>query len=204
MIIVKSHKFLGKEYLNYKKKKSNIFFEDARTFVKNCKKKYDLVVIDLFFGDGVPEHLTTKEFYRDVKKCMVKDGILLNNTVVDLDKVETLDFVLSTFRSEFKNIYYFFDKELVEKTGVKITNLYVLVTDKKNIKDLKIDYSQIPQVLRKRVFSTLGNIKKFENKDYSRYVIIDEMNNYSHLFAKSMSSFRKLISTSIPSRILIN
>ena len=135
---------------------------------------------------------------------MVKDGILLNNTVVDLDKVETLDFVLSTFRSEFKNIYYFFDKELVEKTGIKITNLYVLVTDKREIKNLKIDYSQIPQVLRKRVFSTLGNIKKFENKDYSRYVIIDEMNNYSHLFAKSMSSFRKLISTSIPSRILIN
>ena len=48
------------------------------------------------------------------------------------------------------------------------------------------------------------DIKKYENKDYSRYVIIDEMNNYSHLFAKSMSSFRKLISTSIPSRILIN
>ncbi len=135
---------------------------------------------------------------------MVKDGILLNNTVVDLDKVETIDFVLSTFRSEFKNIYYFFDKELVEKTGIKITNLYVLVTDKREIKNLKIDYSQIPQVLRKRVFSTLGNIKKYETKDYSRYVIIDEMNNYSHLFAKSMSSFRKLISTSIPSRILIN
>ena len=135
---------------------------------------------------------------------MNKDGILLNNTVVDLDKVETLDFVLSTFRSEFKNIYYFFDKELVEKTGIKITNLYVLVTDKREIKNLKIDYSQIPQVLRKRVFSTLGNIKKYETKDYSRYVIIDEMNNYSHLFAKSMSSFRKLISTSIPSRILIN
>ena len=129
---------------------------------------------------------------------------MLNNTVVDLDKVETLDFVLSTFRSEFKNIYYFFDKELVEKTGLKITNLYVLVTDKREIKNLKIDYSQIPQVLRKRVFSTLGNIKKYETKDYSRYVIIDEMNNYSHLFAKSMSSFRKLISTSIPSRILIN
>ena len=135
---------------------------------------------------------------------MVKDGILLNNTVVDLDKVETLDFVLSTFRSEFKNVYYFFDKELVEKTDIKITNLYVLVTDKREIKNLKIDYNQIPQVLRKRVISTLGNIKKYETKDYSRYVIIDEMNNYSHLFAKSMSSFRKLISTSIPSRILIN
>ena len=135
---------------------------------------------------------------------MVENGILLNNTVVDLDKIETLDFVLSTFRSEFKNIYYFFDKEFVEKTGLKITNLYVLVTDKGKIKNLKIDYSQIPQFLRKRVFSTLSNIKKYNNKNYSRNVIIDEMNNYSHLFAKSMYSFRKLISTSIPSRILIN
>ena len=135
---------------------------------------------------------------------MFEDGILLNNTVVDLDKVETLDFVLSTFKSEFKNIYYFFDKELVEKTGANITNLYVLSTDKKNIKDLKIDYSQIPQTLKRRVSSTLKNMKKYENEDYSRNVIIDEMNNYSHLFAKSMSSFRKLISTSIPSRILIN
>ena len=58
----------------------------------------------------------------NIAGCMVKDGILLNNTVVDLDKVETLDFVLSTFRSEFKNIYYFFDKELIEKTGANITS----------------------------------------------------------------------------------
>ena len=71
---------------------------------------------------------------------------------------------------------------------------------KENLTILIILYEENLKVIEK----CLSNIKKYNNKNYSRNVIIDEMNNYSHLFAKSMSSFRKLISTSIPSRILIN
>ena len=36
------------------------------------------------------------------------------------------------------------------------------------------------------------------------YLIYDEKNNYSEIFSRSMTNFRKTVSISIPSRILIN
>ena len=62
---------IAETFFKYKKNDNNFFFEDARTFVKKCKKKYDLIVVDLFFEDGAPEHLTTFEFYQNLKNDMV-------------------------------------------------------------------------------------------------------------------------------------
>ena len=59
------------------------FFEDARTYVRKCKKRYNLIIIDLFFADGIPEHLTTIEFYNDLKNCLYDDGILISNSITD-------------------------------------------------------------------------------------------------------------------------
>ena len=74
---------IAKKFFGFKKKSMNFFFEDARTFVKNCPRKYNLIIIDLFFADGIPEHLTTVEFYNDLKKCLNKNGIILSNSVGD-------------------------------------------------------------------------------------------------------------------------
>ena len=35
-------------------------------------------------------------------------------------------------------------------------------------------------------------------------LVYDEKNNYSEIFSQSMTTFRKIVSLSIPSRILIN
>jgi|TARA_Y100000294_G_scaffold175209_1_gene194780 spermidine synthase len=193
------------KFFNYNKKNTNIFFEDARTFVKNCKKKYNLIIIDLFFADGVPEHLTTKEFYNNLNNCLDSQGIVLSNSVADFLNEDTLKSVLSTFNSVFNKVYYFYDKEFMIKTNIKITNLYVLATNKNKLNNLDIKFENIPKKMRHRLISTLRNFNKFSKKNtHKKYILYDEKNNYSHLFSKSMSNFRKLISMSIPSRILIN
>tara|TARA_B100000579_G_C22824378_1_gene852307 strand:- start:89 stop:1720 length:1632 start_codon:yes stop_codon:yes gene_type:complete len=193
------------KFFNYNQKNTKIFFEDARTFVKNCKKKYNLIIIDLFFADGVPEHLTTKEFYKNLNNCLDSNGILLSNSVADFFNKETLNAVLSTFKSVFNSVYFFYDKEFITKTNINTSNLYVLATNKEKINNMNIELQNIPKNLRSRVISTLKNLNKFDKENYqNKYVLYDEKNNYAHLFSKSMSSFRKLISSSTPSRILIN
>ena len=192
-------------YFNYDKEFANIFFEDARTFVKKCNKKYNLIIIDLFFADGVPEHLTTKEFYNNLKKCISANGILITNSVADFSNDETLKSVLSTFNSVFNKVYYFYDKEFMKTSNIKTANLYILATNKEKLKNSNIKLDKIPNKVKPRVIATLKNMKKFKNTEESKkFILIDEKNNYSHLFSKSMSLFRKLISNSIPSRILIN
>ncbi len=43
---------------------------DARTYLRSCESGYDVVIVDLFHGDGVPDYLVTREFFRDLKRCL--------------------------------------------------------------------------------------------------------------------------------------
>ena len=57
--------------------------EDGRVFVKRALKKglkYDLIMLDAFDHEYIPEHLLTQEFLREVKQIMTPGGVLASNT----------------------------------------------------------------------------------------------------------------------------
>ena len=196
---------IAEKFFKYKKINTNLFFEDARTYVRKCKKKYHLIIIDLFFADGIPEHLTTIEFYKDLKNCLYDDGILISNSITDFSNNLTLNAVLSTFNAVFKNLYYFYDKTYVDQSSIKVTNLYTLATNKGKLKSLNFKFDHVPEGMKTRLSSTLKNINIFKEEEMNKKnIIYDEKNTYSEIFSKSMQSFRQLVSSSIPSRILIN
>ena len=49
----------------------------------------------MFFADGIPDHLTTIEFYNDLKNCLYDDGILISNSITDFSNNLTLNLDLS-------------------------------------------------------------------------------------------------------------
>lgn len=60
-----------------------VFEEDGRVFVKRAIKKgrkYDLVMLDAFDHEYIPEHLLTREFLSEVKKVLTPDGVMAANT----------------------------------------------------------------------------------------------------------------------------
>ncbi len=196
---------IAKNFFQFKKRNMNFFFEDARTFSKSCPRKYNLIIIDLFFADGIPEHLTTVEFYRDLRNCLNKKGVIVSNSVGDFSNSNTLNSVLFTFNTIFKDVYYFYDKPYIQQSPIKVTNLYILATNNKDIFNSKIRINNIPIIMKKKVISILKNRNKFEMTNLENdYLIYDEKNNYSEIFSRSMTNFRKTVSISIPSRILIN
>ena len=196
---------IAENFFQFKKRNMNFFFEDARTFSKKCPRKYNLIIIDLFFADGIPEHLTTVEFYHDLRNCLSKNGIILSNSVGDFSINNTLNSVLFTFNSVFKDVYYFYDKSYIQQSTIKVANLYILATNNKNVLDSKIKISDIPKSMSKKIISILKNRNKFKMTNLQDdYLIYDEKNNYSEIFSQSMTTFRKIVSLSIPSRILIN
>ena len=196
---------IAERFFKYKKNNTNFFFEDARIFVKKCKKKYDLIIVDLFFEDGSPEHLTTVEFYKDLKNCLKDEGILISNSIADFSDNLTLNTILSTFNAVFKNIYYFYDKIYVDQAILKTTNLYILASNKKGHKKIDIKLENVPNNMHPKILHTLKNINKFKKENFNKEnVLFDENNRYSKIFSKSLASYRKLISNVIPSRILMN
>lgn len=60
-----------------------MFEEDGRVFVKRAGKsgrQYDLIMLDAFDHEYIPEHLLTQEFLFEVKALLTTDGVLAANT----------------------------------------------------------------------------------------------------------------------------
>jgi spermidine synthase len=57
--------------------------EDGRLYIKRAglrKEKFDLVILDAFNGDYIPEHLMSAEFLEEVKKLLPANGMVVANT----------------------------------------------------------------------------------------------------------------------------
>ena len=75
---------VASEYFDFKETdKISVDVGDARVFIKRQGlrgEKYDLVILDAFNGEYIPEHLMTKEFLEEVKRLLPENGMVLANT----------------------------------------------------------------------------------------------------------------------------
>jgi predicted membrane-bound spermidine synthase len=63
-------------YLN---KNVNTFYEDARYFLNHCKKKYSIVLVDIFKGEEQPSHILTLESLKKLKTNLSDSALVLIN-----------------------------------------------------------------------------------------------------------------------------
>jgi len=63
--------------------RTTVYEEDGRVFVKRMQRrgvKYDLVVLDAYDHEYIPEHMLTLEFLQEVKSILGERGVLAGNT----------------------------------------------------------------------------------------------------------------------------
>jgi spermidine synthase len=95
---------------------TEVFEEDGRVFVKRMRKrgmKYDLVMLDAFDNEYIPEHLLTREFLNEVKGLLSERGVLAANTFA---ASRLYDHESATYYSVFGDFY-----------GLKTNNRVILV-----------------------------------------------------------------------------
>lgn len=64
----------------------HVFIEDGRVYVKRAaaqKPNYDMVMLDAFDADYIPEHMLTREFLEEVRADMAPHGVIVANTFSD-------------------------------------------------------------------------------------------------------------------------
>lgn len=97
---------VAQKYFNFRMTSTNNVSEgDGRVFVKRAIKKgikYDLIMLDAFDHDYIPEHLLTQEFLREVKKIMTPGGVLTANT---WSSSRLYDHESTTYESVFGRFY---------------------------------------------------------------------------------------------------
>ncbi|HVG94969.1 MAG TPA: fused MFS/spermidine synthase [Planctomycetota bacterium] len=81
---------------------------DARTVVRDAARssdvRYDLVYMDAFGDLGVPWHLTTLDFVRDVKSAMPPGGVYFANSIDVFDSGRFVGAMYATLRAAFAHV----------------------------------------------------------------------------------------------------
>lgn len=79
---------------------------DGRTFVKRAigKQSYDLVMLDAFDDEYIPEHMLTREFLNEVRQVMKPNGVLAANTFSNSALYDNESTTYQTVFGEFYNL----------------------------------------------------------------------------------------------------
>jgi len=108
-----------------------VFAQDGRRYVQTTGERYDIVVIDAYYADSLPFHLTTQEFLREVKAKMNPDGVVVYNVISALegDKSRLFRSMYKTASTVWTDIRVFPVDTGQGDTPQAVQNIAVLATD---------------------------------------------------------------------------
>ncbi len=108
-----------------------VFVEDARRYVQRCEETYDIVMIDAYYADGLPFHLTTREFFDEVDGVLAPGGVVAYNVISSVEGERS-----ELFRSMYRTAQESWDRLWVFPIGLggdgnllTNRNIIVLATD---------------------------------------------------------------------------
>ena len=78
---------------------ANIFQEDANLYITSCKKKYDVILVDIYQDKTYPKHCATQTFFQACQKLLKQDGIIAINCA----NMSQYKLLLNQLRSVFNN-----------------------------------------------------------------------------------------------------
>jgi spermidine synthase len=55
--------------------------DDGRRFLQRSDERYDVIMVDAFYSDGVPFHLTTLEFVELMRERLTPGGVIATNVI---------------------------------------------------------------------------------------------------------------------------
>lgn len=184
----------------------SLWIADARTFVRNCAGSYDLVFVDLFVGDGTPEHLMTREFLTDVRRCLAPHGAVAANSFLDIDYPNSYSALLATFADVFGTVAF---AHIPVGTGG--TNGFVIASRQEyglvRLRELEADLDLVPPALQGLIDATLTSLVVMSRHSpflARQPILTDASNRLSVLAAPAQMAYRQRILRSIPDTLLVN
>jgi predicted membrane-bound spermidine synthase len=98
---------VGRKYFDNDDKRITPFIMDGRTFLTAYNKQYDFILVDAYRQPYIPFHLTTVEFWQEVKTRMKQDGIVgINVASVNGVNNTLLKMIYRTMREVFPTVFH--------------------------------------------------------------------------------------------------
>jgi predicted membrane-bound spermidine synthase len=115
---------VGHEYFDMNESNFNAVAQDGRYFLVNSSEKYDVIAIDAYRPPYIPFHLTTREFFAEVREHLTENGVVAINVGRTRSDWSLVEVLASTLKAEFPNVY------LVDlaQPGQDLINVLVVAT----------------------------------------------------------------------------
>ncbi|MFQ5849720.1 MAG: fused MFS/spermidine synthase [Candidatus Binatia bacterium] len=83
--------------------------QDGRLYLMHTPRRYDLVLLDAYYADAIPFHLTTREFFQTADQKLTLNGVMVINIIgaISGPKSKMVRSLVKTLRETFPQIYLF-------------------------------------------------------------------------------------------------
>jgi predicted membrane-bound spermidine synthase len=96
---------LGRQYFHLDEPNVNNIVRDARSYLHISDHKYSIVGIDAYRQPYIPFHLTTKEFFEEVRDHLRPDGVVMINAGRTATDFRLVDVIAATMRAVYPHVY---------------------------------------------------------------------------------------------------
>ena len=93
---------LSNEFIPEEIKKINLFVEDGIEFLKKDKKKYELVFLDAYDGDKIPDSFLEEKTIENINRVLTEDGVLAINYAMSFKAIVFFQNYIGKLKRYFK------------------------------------------------------------------------------------------------------
>lgn len=98
---------VARQYFDMREPNLHVFEEDGRAFARQTKASYDVIAIDAFQQPYIPFHLTTVEFFQELRAHLSENGVLTLNTGHTRTNFSLVQAFVNTLSRVFPSVYVF-------------------------------------------------------------------------------------------------
>jgi spermidine synthase len=131
---------VAKKYFSFQEGKNlRVHAQDGRLFLTRTAQRYDLILVDAYFRDSIPFHLTTREFFQVSDQKLTSNGIVVVNIIgaVTGPGGKITRSVIKTMRGIFPQIYIFATRRADNASLDTIQNAIVVATKEPQRLDIR-------------------------------------------------------------------
>ena len=129
---------LSKKYFELEDEDAVVYVNDGRTFLRSKDAgMYDIIQVDAYHDITIPFHMSTKEFFSEVKEHLNPGGVLVINMNMRSEKhTELTDYLKQTVKSNFSKAYFFNISQLTNSIIIASDDESCLQNYEQNIKKI--------------------------------------------------------------------
>jgi len=114
---------VGRKYFDMNERNLNVIVQDGRYFLRSTPQKYDIIGNDAYQQPYIPFHLTTTEFFNEIKEHLTPTGVAVLNVGRTTTDFRLVDALSQNMHTVFPNVYII--------DSQRFTNSLVIATNSK-------------------------------------------------------------------------